>query len=417
MNYKALALGALVGFAAALTPACSGNEADCGPENCTTCCTAEGQCVAAATELTCGSAGNACVSCGANQICQGGACVGTGVDGGTDAGTGCGPDNCAGCCTTIGGTPTCLPGNTKTNCGSAGVTCSPCAAAESCISANGVFSCTVPSSVRYASQCSAPAECGPLGNDATCKSTADIGGFNYGLPFCARPCDANGTCPDNGFCMPSEYPFDGGTKSPVGLSQDTCFARCNYNNQVTGCEAIGTHLYCVPVGAGGSGACVPYTPAQPGTLGSACVGNTGICEDPPSSGFCYPETTSQGPTGWAGGACMADCSGGNGYACGTRGVCVGVSATVAFCIARCEHPNTKGPDCRPDYTCAPLTSGGQPLAFGACFPGCDAAGNGCDVGELCNTTTGFCEVAPVDGGTEQPDAGTDPDPEQDAGTP
>jgi hypothetical protein len=413
MNYKALALGALVGFAAALTPACNGGEDECGPSNCNTCCN-DGKCVAAATELACGSAGFACMACGANQICVVGHCVVAIVDGGTDAGTTdagtsdagtsdagtadagtadagttCGPNDCTGCCTTLAGTPTCLPGNTKINCGSGGEACTTCAAAESCSLVAGVRSCVVSSSVRYASQCSASAECASLGN-ATCKTTADIGGFSYGVAFCARPCDSGGTCPDNGFCVASEYPFEGGTKSPLGLGQDTCFARCNYNNTFTGCEAIGTHLYCLPVGAGGAGACIPYTPAQPGTLGAACVGNTAVCEDPPSSGFCYPETTPQGPTGWAGGACMADCSGGNGYACGTGGVCVGVSATVAYCIARCEHPGTRGPDCRPDYTCAPLTSGGQPLAFGACFPGCDAANNGCDVGEVCDTTTGFC---------------------------
>ena len=86
----------------------AGTEPDgatgCGPANCAGCCAAN-VCLPGTSASNCGSHGLACAQCTVGGVtcaragAAGGACIGSG---GNDAGAGCGPDNCAGCCDSNG---------------------------------------------------------------------------------------------------------------------------------------------------------------------------------------------------------------------------------------------------------------------------------------------------------------------------
>src|SRR5438105_15872439 len=97
VNFKVLALGAVLGFAVAVAPACGGSK--CDASNCKNgCCDpATNKCISPGnTNTQCGNAGAACVNCGAKspvQVCGASfTCVaGTGTGGGggsTGGGTG-----------------------------------------------------------------------------------------------------------------------------------------------------------------------------------------------------------------------------------------------------------------------------------------------------------------------------------------
>src|SRR5712692_7226624 len=78
MNYKALALGAALGFLFAAVPSC--NSSKCGPGNCRGCCNPVGICVFPGTVNFCGSSGNACVQCRLGRSCTDNSCVQVGSD-------------------------------------------------------------------------------------------------------------------------------------------------------------------------------------------------------------------------------------------------------------------------------------------------------------------------------------------------
>ena len=60
---------------------------ECGPSNCTGCCTS-GVCFTPMLQswAECGTGGDACVACGGDSICQAGACVPPSGSPGSDAG-------------------------------------------------------------------------------------------------------------------------------------------------------------------------------------------------------------------------------------------------------------------------------------------------------------------------------------------
>ena len=72
MNFKVLALGALLGFAVAVVPSCGASK--CSVANCKGCCSADGKCVADpanSDNSACGTQGNTCVDCAkTNQVCN-----------------------------------------------------------------------------------------------------------------------------------------------------------------------------------------------------------------------------------------------------------------------------------------------------------------------------------------------------------
>ncbi len=111
----------------------------CGPANCPGCCVGN-QCVVSTTPLACGTNGQACKTCGPNQVCNAlGECV---------AGSVCNPATCAGCC--VG--DICAVGSQQNACGSGGALC------QNCSNQN-------PPRVCQSGSCQVPA-CGP----ATCPN-------------------------------------------------------------------------------------------------------------------------------------------------------------------------------------------------------------------------------------------------------
>ncbi len=96
----------------------------CGPANCAGCC--EGDfCATGVHNGACGHGGQLCQLCGDGAQCEpwrggGGACGGVQM---------CTPYNCGGCCDG----PVCRPGATASQCGSNGDPCHACAADEACV--------------------------------------------------------------------------------------------------------------------------------------------------------------------------------------------------------------------------------------------------------------------------------------------
>jgi hypothetical protein len=250
----------------------------------------------------------------------------------------------------------------------------------------------VDAGVQIGAVCTTNAFCtADLGSTAACKLGADNNAFQFPHGFCSEPC--TGVCPGNSTCLNNTFAVDGGTKSLVGFTSanGSCFKDCDTTAGATVC---GDGFFCQTINSSGAGACLPLTPMPTGIAGQACKNDPTVCANPPSSGFCYPESTSSGATGFSGGACMADCTNGV-SACGTDSLCVGVSSTTSFCIQTCATPGTRS-TCRTNYTCSPLTAAnGTPLPQGACLPDCQQTNWGCnrnpDAGQTCNTTTGACQ--------------------------
>ncbi len=96
----------------------------CGPGTCDACC--QGQtCTVGTTAMACGTGGAQCVACPPGSMC-----TPTGGGGGVCQKAACGPANCpAGCCDGMGN---CQPGNIGARCGHGGAVCQVCTQGESC---------------------------------------------------------------------------------------------------------------------------------------------------------------------------------------------------------------------------------------------------------------------------------------------
>jgi hypothetical protein len=239
--------------------------------------------------------------------------------------------------------------------------------------------------VQIGDVCATNAKCLDLGTSGICKLGADDNSFQFPHGFCTEPC--SGVCPGNSTCLLNTFPVDGGTKSLVGFSgpagSGTCFKNCD---PTQGADVCGDGFFCNVISQPGNAVCLPLTPMPNGVAGRACKNDPTLCANPPSSGFCYPESTANGLTGFSGGACMADCTNGN-SACGTESLCVGVSQTTSFCIEKCSAPGARSTCRSPGYTCTPLM--GQ--TDGVCLPDCQQPNWGCIAPKTCNATTGLCQ--------------------------
>ncbi len=252
--------------------------------------------------------------------------------------------------------------------------------------------CFVPAPVDAGPQagatCTTAAECAFLGAGAKCITAASEaqGGAAYPVGYCTVDCGPQGECPTNSECIELTNTMlpDGGLRTITGQDTPVCLGLCDTSTN----EPCGQNTFCLGTGTGTEGVCAPYTQIPAGMLGSACTSAT-QCSFPPVNGFCFPESTSMGPTGFNGGACMADCTFND--ECGDDGTCVRVSTDgTSYCIEKCLNPGERS-TCRAGYTCGVLTSGGVPIPEGACFPDCSAPGWECEMGQTCNTTTGQCE--------------------------
>jgi hypothetical protein len=162
-----------------------------------------------------------------------------------------------------------------------------------------------------------------------------------------------------------------------------CFKPCD---QTAAADVCGDGFFCQVLNWYGDAACLPLTPMPTGVAGQPCVGSELTCSNPPSNGFCFPDIDSNtgDPTGFTGGACMADCSGGNN--CASDSVCVKVSGSTSYCIEKCSGPGTRSICRDPGYTCKKLSTS----ADGVCMPDCQQPGWSCAPGRTCDASSGQC---------------------------
>lgn len=389
MNYKALAAGAVLGFLMAVAPACGGGEEKCGTNNCAGCCGADGKCVETGTQTVqaCGSSGIACVACAANQTCNNGACTAV-TNPKPDGGTSSCAQTCAGCCiTTATGSEICLPGSETTNCGSAGSACQQCTTSQICSNTGSGNACNTPGA-GLGSACTDVSACSTLGAGAECRTTTADSTIQYAGGYCTKGCASNADCGDAGFCGPIGFNLPDGGFDPLYEDDAICMSYCSATTG-EGCRAGYT---CVLI-AQSTAVCILDPAAPDNKMGAPCT-DEAQCAFPPNTGFCISGTSADGgPSGWPGGACSADCFGKPAGYCGSTAVCVGWSATEAYCFDKCSTPDQGRGDCRQDWTCYGL--GGS--TDGVCFPACDTPGNGCNTGSTCDTVTGYCVA--TDAGT------------------
>jgi hypothetical protein len=387
MNYKALTLGAALGFVLALSHACGGAE-KCDAASCPTgCCDSAGTCVTATTVVQCGTNGQACGTCATNQNCVAGVCTAPPTGGGADAG--CGPDtNPNGCCSSTGVTQ---GGTANTSCGSGGVACQNCellGSAYGCFDPDGtgpqLRSCRLADggTPAFGGACTQTSECSTIGTGAVCKMTTSSGNAAYQGGYCSKPCASDAECGSTGFCV---------YVAPFGEAGALCFDTC-----VSGSDCRSGYA-CYDVGDPLLGMCwiapFPESPVAPDFLvGTACTLDSDCQNDGGfPAGFCWRETEGGAATGFTGGYCMGDCTVADN--CGATAICLG-NTSFAFCADRCTSPDAGQSDCRANYVCEPyiigLSDGGRTTATdGVCFPNCQNPGPACPTGQTCNAS-GYC---------------------------
>lgn len=396
MNFKALSLGALIGFLVALSPSCGG-VTKCDASNCGGCCDkVTGVCVTVPTAIACGASGVECKTCNAGETCSAGVCKAdtAGKDGGvgTDGGTACNASNCAGCCAA----GKCQAGTQNTLCGKGGALCETCDTnvGETC--SNQV--CTVPDGGPIAagslgSACTQDSDCDVNGgNPSRCKLTTSAGNLEYKGGYCTRRCLQDTDCGSDGMCIYGLGPF--------GEAENICVLKCDTGEcpRTDGYACLNFGSQSSPMGAcwiddtnGNNYATIDAgPPAGAGVAGSACADDS-VCQ-PPASGFCI--TADQG---YPGGSCSADCS----LAlvdefCGTGGACSlyaieAVPGQDPFVVGLCEracNPDGGGTPCRAGYACE--GRGAPTSGRGSCVPRCDVDGGvTCPAGSTC--TNGLCQ--------------------------
>lgn len=279
-----------------------------------------GNCQDGTSPFACGTGATQCRACSVGEQCVSGACM-MGA---------CGPQSCAGCCTSN----FCVAPNQQTrfSCGTQGQACAQCPMGQTC--QNGL--CSTPSCdvLSCPSGCCANGQCQPGQSRFACGIAGQM---------CMR-CPMGQNCM-SGICLPGG--IDGGSPTDGGF----------------------------PMPDAGAG--VP--------VGSACT-TTQQCQ-PPFSAFCLQDNLGGQPTGYAGGYCTATCGGGS--ACTTGSVCITESffgAAQSTCRASCSQVGQQS-TCRTGYVCAPSPNSGF------CRPRCDNNGalSACATGQMCNTTTGVCQ--------------------------
>lgn len=426
MKMQALALGAALGFLAAITPSCGMQT--CSTANCDGCCTGN-VCTKRpdnSLNTTCGTSGNACVNCAAsNTTCDATTftCAGSPTGGGGAGGGMAGGDAGVGCdgCRLMNGQCQARNTNRQNNniCGSAGEMCRSCVGTATPVCENGA--CIAPPK-RVGDQCMNDGECqATLGQAAACKRTSVAGNFTYPGGFCTvEGCGSQGTddCPMGSACLALTGIF--------GEENTSCFPTgCSMANPCRSgyaCFNIGSMTMPLP-------ACLPsdLSSANPNfrldvtsVTGNACA-NTAACRAPSpgapgAGGFCITEVLQlpdggvrpgrdggPQPTAYVGGYCSRECR--RDADCDPDGddsdevaICLPPGANAdPICQKSCAEPNLGQSSCRTGYTCEGLTlRDGGLYDIGICSPRCDNPGAGTcprfdgGIGG-CNMTTGFCE--------------------------
>lgn len=104
-----------------------------------------------------------------------------------------------------------------------------------------------------------------------------------------------------------------------------------------------------------------------GLVGAPCLADN----ECPSDGFCITQSQYDYPGGYCTTYCSASCSAGD--------ICVGVGNNTSICYDGCSQTS----DCREGYDCLDLEVGQT-----GCVPSCTVSG--CEVGYVCDDTSGDC---------------------------
>lgn len=400
-------MGIFIGFLVAVVPSCAG---PCNANTCAGCCTSAGKCVGKPDNLsdaTCGAQAKSCVDCtSTHQTCSSATYTCQGAAGGGSGG------NCLGCLNRAGD---CAPGVTDAVCGSGGVACMACTNGTSCVDGScvtggdggptggggGSIGPAVGAACANDSQCdlSLTATDQKYSIRGFCKKASITdptlsAGFSYPGGYCTKRCGfENASCGAGNTCLIS--------LGFIGEFENQCMTSCTSSSQCRagyGCFSMGSNLsVCLPLTEdGGLLPVVDAGPGVPSEAGSACTDDAQCI--PPSTGFCFRETRSDGgPSGFTGGACSADCTAlaatraadawcGNAGVCNSYGFATG-DGLGPVVVWLCDHGCGVGWDagCRSGYVCD-QTSVESP----ACVPNCHNAGVQCPTGTSCRES-GICQ--------------------------
>ncbi len=366
------------GGACGPVPPSDGGPFPCGPANCAGCCAA-GFCLPGTAPDACGSHGLACGACtAANESCT--ALGGGGAGGGACVGSGssCSPSTCAGCCD---GSGQCQDPVAIGACGSGGLACQFCLPGQACNS--GV--------------CQQAPGCGPWNCAGCCVGTTCLSGSTDNAS-CGSGGAQCGACTSGTACYPNGAK-NGGTckiqnQSPCGTSN--CNGCCDSFGV---CQPGNSNSYCKGAfDAGSAGQC--------GTCGGDC--STGTCV---GGSVCYAGTCNGGccmPDGtcWSGGPDPTHCGNSDGLCvdCGPGFLCT-TSQGPALCTIPCSPQNCQG--CCVGGVCStgtdPTSCGaggdlcvtcasGQSCVGGTCIAltqcGSTLCAGCCDANDVCHTGTG-----------------------------
>ncbi len=395
MNFRAIALGTVIGFIVAVVPSCSSTK--CAASNCPGCCDAKGQCVKSpnnGNNTTCGTQGNACVDC--TKLATPTSCSST-FSCGAGGGTGGGSGTCDGCKLPSSGNCVSLANTSVVNCGINGAVCQACPTSQQCN--NGVCSGIDAGPILgyLGDPCTSDSQCnkGALsGGKGFCKKISVPGNLPYQGGYCTRRCTQSTEC--GGTDNKCAY-FMGFTGELENICYKGCASESDCRTPAYGCVNYGSpqkpYTFCTPLLPDGG---LNEYDAGPGNYG----GHTGACTTDSQCGpqpefLCISDTLSDGgASGFTGGACTGDCSLGVLDAfCGDGGTCYPYLATtdqrgplVAWqCGEKCFGNGSLG--CRTGYVCRVLVTD---TTEGTCVPNCANAPPGfCR--NSCNVDAGLCQ--------------------------
>ncbi len=299
----------------------------CNAGSCPNGCCNGNTCVPFTMQSTgvCGTAGQACRACLANQTCVTGSC----------GSTLCNPGNCPnGCCQ--GNVCVQPQSQSAVNCGKGGAACVVCAAGQTCSSG----------------ACVAQG-CGPQ----TCMGCCSLGSCTRGMDVfaCGTGGQACVACPAGSSCVNGTCQGCSPTTCPNGCCQ---FGFCQPGNLGSACGAMGGQCQTCPAGTMCQmQRCVPVTP--PVAVGSPCTTDPD-CASLGMGAICK-RFTSTFNAAYLGGYCTLRC--GPGQACPTGSSCGGAPAVGEndnICLQNCSSAN----GCRmPGYACYSFGA----LGFNACW--------------------------------------------------
>ena len=296
--------------------------------------------------------GSAITCCGADETCQGGACMAAPVT-----------------CTPIGGI-----------CAAGGECCAPNVCADGACVAECPPGYRLCDGVCYAGGCCADTDCGDgclvCGTDHVCHSCEDVGlvcqnGACVTEPAQCGSANCDGCCDANGNCR------SGTSGAACGANGAACV---DCPGQQSCCSGTCANVQTDPAHCGGCGdACTSGQMCQKGT----CVTQPIQCDATTCSGCCDANGncrsgTSGASCGTNGAACV-DCPGAESCCSGT---CANILTDPAHCGA-CDTPCAPGQVCDRRICCTPLTC--QPGECGSPPDGCGGTLDcgGCGAGQTC----------------------------------